>query len=172
METVTDYFGRERQELEVTWDLVRAASEAAALLAAGGARVDLVVDVVRQRYGVESSSRAGALREMVALIGHAVRALESVDPENGIGGVSLFVPLEGGWRFPGHLLVCDRCSALIQGSDPGAWENLEILEGVEFDNLDVIVCAGCVTDSERERLALVTCAGFASEREYLEAVES
>jgi len=96
VEIVTDYFGRERQELEVTWDLVRLASEAAALLMVEGVCVDMTIGIVRERYGVESSSRAGALREMVALIGRAVRALESVDLENGVGGVSLLVP-SGGW---------------------------------------------------------------------------
>ena len=87
METVT--------ELEVTWDVLRRASEAAALLAVDGWNGDVVVETVRERYGVASTSRTGALREMIALIGLLVLVLEEIGPEYGVSGASVVVPAEG-----------------------------------------------------------------------------
>lgn len=110
METVTDYFGRERLELEVSSEVLEGVLEAAALLAAGGlrSRNELVISAVRERYGVASTSRLGALRELVALVRHLVRALDTVDPASGVAGVSLLVPLEGGWQAFGGVDVYPR----------------------------------------------------------------
>ena len=102
METVTDYFGRERQEIECSPGVLMHVLQCVACLQietrtglkhSGGS----VLALVRERYGVRSRTKAGALEEMIALRDHMRQALESVDPENGIGGVSLLVPLEGGW---------------------------------------------------------------------------
>ena len=98
---MTDYFGRERQEIECSPGVVMHVLQCIACLRietrtglkhSGGS----VLALVREQYGVRSRTKAGALEEMLALRDLMRQALESVDLENGIAGVSLLVPA-GGW---------------------------------------------------------------------------
>jgi hypothetical protein len=55
-----------------------------------------VLALVRERYGVRSRTKAGALDEMMALREYVRMALEEIGPEYGVAGASLVVPA-GGW---------------------------------------------------------------------------
>lgn len=97
METVTDpRTGADRWSIEVTWEALRVAVEDAEAVTRGGSSVDFRLGVLRDRWGVVSTSRAEALREMLALIGLLTLALEEMGPEYGVAGASLLVPA-GGW---------------------------------------------------------------------------
>lgn len=110
MDTVTDYFGRERLVLECSHGVLMHVLQCIACLRIE-TRTGLkhsqgsVLALVREQYGVRSRTKAGALEEMIALRDHLRRGLDTVDPASGVAGVSLLVPLEGGWQAFGGVDV-------------------------------------------------------------------